>query len=116
MSIVSRDRSALQYMIDYCQQIQETVSLFGQDYEIFTANRTYRNACSLCILQIGELTNTLTEDFRAKYTGVPWKSIKGMRNIVAHAYGTVDPEVVWEIIIDDIPLLEKYCIGILNEN
>ncbi len=32
-----------------------------------------------------------------------------MRNIVAHSYGTVDPETTWEIITDDIPALKKYC-------
>nr|WP_325239241.1 HepT-like ribonuclease domain-containing protein [uncultured Oscillibacter sp.] len=32
--------------------------------------------------------------------------MKAMRNIVAHSYGTVDPETTWEIICDDIPRLK----------
>ena len=42
-------------------------------------------------------------------SGTPWRQIKAMRNIVAHSYGTVDPEITWEIITDDIPTLKKYC-------
>lgn len=113
MNISKRDLSTLQYMIDYCKQIRETISLFGKDYQIFTSNQTYRNACSLCILQIGELTNKLTDEFKEEYPGVPWKNIKGMRNIVAHAYGTVEPEIVWEIITEDIPNLQTYCSEII---
>jgi hypothetical protein len=34
-------------------------------------------------------------------------------DIVAHSYGTVDPETTWEIITDDIPTLKKYCESII---
>ena len=51
----------------------------------------------------------LTDEFRAQHPAVPWWQIKAMRNIVAHSYGTVDPETTWEIITDDIPILKKYC-------
>lgn len=38
----------------------------------------------------------------------------GMRNIVAHSYGTVDPEITWEILTEDIPKLKAYCCRIIN--
>lgn len=59
--------------------------------------------------KIGELVGKLTYEFRAQHPAVPWRQIKAMRNIVAHSYGTVDPETTWEIITDDIPALKKYC-------
>ncbi|UMM48273.1 DUF86 domain-containing protein [Lawsonibacter asaccharolyticus] len=37
-----------------------------------------------------------------------------MRNIVAHSYGTVDPETTWEIIQYDIPKLKEYCASLLD--
>ena len=69
---------------------------------------------ALCILQIGELVGKLTEDFRAAHPGVPWRQIKAMRNIVAHSYGTIDPEVTWEVMTEDIPALKSYCSNILT--
>ena len=104
-----RDHSILLHIIRYCDQIEETMELFGRDYDTFLSSNTYRNACCMCLLQIGELTNAFTEEFRTTHTGVPWKQIRGFRNIVAHAYGTVEPEIVWEIITDDILKLKKYC-------
>ena len=70
---------------------------------------------ALCILQIGELVGKLTDEFRAEHPDVPWQQIKAMRNIVAHQYGTVDAEITWEIITEDIPKLKSYCQTIIDK-
>jgi len=44
--------------------------------------------------------------------GVPWKQIKGMRNVIVHHYGNVDIEELWHTITEDIPSLRQYCEGI----
>lgn len=38
-----------------------------------------------------------------------------MRNIVAHHYGEIDSETLWDVIVDDIPPLKKYCEEICKE-
>ena len=113
MKPLERDLCILQHIVSYCEQIKQTVEHFGNEAEIFAGNKIYRNAAALCILQIGELVGKLTEEFRQQHPAVPWRQIKAMRNIVAHSYGSVDPETTWEIITDDIPVLKKYCCSIL---
>ena len=39
----------------------------------------------------------------------------GTRNIVAHSYSTVDPEITWEILTEDIPKPKIYCQQIIEE-
>ena len=112
MKPLERDLSILQHIVSYCEQIEQTVEHFGNDAKIFAENQIYRNAIALCILQIGELVGKLTEEFRRQYPVVPWRQIKAMRNLVAHSYGSVDPETTWEIISDDIPVLKEYCCSI----
>lgn len=109
MKPLDHNISILEHIVFYCQQIEQTVERFGNDSTTFQNDSIYRNAAALCILQIGELVGKLTDDFREQHPGVPWRQIKAMRNIVAHSYGTVDPETTWEIITDDIPILKKYC-------
>ena len=109
MKPLDRNISVLEHIVSYCQQIEQTVERFGNSAETFQNDPIYRNAAALCILQIGELVGKLTDEFRAQHPAVPWRQIKAMRNIVAHSYGTVDPETTWEIITDDIPALKKYC-------
>ena len=102
MKPLDRNASILEHIISYCDQIQQTVERFGDDYALFESDPIYRNAAALCILQIGELVGKLTDDFREQHPAVPWRQIKAMRNIVAHSYGSVDPETTWEIITSDI--------------
>lgn len=115
MRPLDRDLSILEHILSYCQQIEQTVERFGDDPAVFAADPIYRNAAALCILQIGELVGKLTEEFKAQHPAIPWRQIKAMRNIVAHSYGTVDPEITWEIISEDIPDLKRYCLALVEE-
>ena len=114
MKPLNRDLNIPEHIVSYCDQIAETIARFGNSSTIFSSDPIYRNAAALCILQIGELVGKLTEEFRTQHPAIPWRQIKAMRNIVAHNYGTVDPETTWEIITEDIPELKKYCQAILN--
>ena len=105
----------LQHVLDYCREIDHTIETFGMQYDIFESNSIYQNAVALCVLQIGELTTHFTENFKSTYSKVPWNQIKALRNIVAHNYGGIDKEILWETLVPDIPELKKYCTTILNE-
>lgn len=111
---LDRDISILEHIVSYCEQIEQTVARFGNDYETFVNDVVYRSAAVLCILQIGELVGKLTEEFRTTHAVVLWRKIKAMRNIVAHSYGSIDSEITWEIIQDDIPELKAYCISVIE--
>ena len=109
-----KDWSILAHIVEYCDQIDATIERFGKSYTRFAEDIVYRNATALCILQIGELTGKLSEEFKDHHTDVPWKQIRAMRNIVAHAYGTVDTDITWEVISEDIPKLKQYCEVVLR--
>lgn len=114
MPVNDRDINVLKHIIEYCCQIDETNREFKDDYETFKASNTYRNAVCLCILQIGELVTVLSDDFKGNYTQMPWRDIKAMRNIVAHRYGMVDKDMLWNTVHEDIPALRMFCEGILK--
>lgn len=114
MKLPERNISILEHIVSYCDQIEQTIIRFGNDYALFSTDPIYRNATALCILQIGELVGKLTDEFRAQHPAVPLRQIRGMRNIVAHSYGSVDSVTTWEIITDDIPDLKKYCLLIIE--
>ncbi|RJQ39265.1 MAG: DUF86 domain-containing protein [Nitrospiraceae bacterium] len=105
----------LRHIISYCNDIQEAVQRFGEDYAVFKQDSVYKNATALCVLQIGELTTHLTEDFKQTYTGIPWTQIKALRNLIAHNYGKIDDESLWETITNDIPKLKDYCSTIIQQ-
>jgi uncharacterized protein with HEPN domain len=100
----------LEHIKTYCEDIESTMVRFGKDKAVFDTDRDYRNSVCMSMLQIGELTGHLSEDFRngTKET-IYWPALKGMRNLFAHNYGAVDVEMVWETAVSDIPLLHSFC-------
>ena len=56
----------------------------------------------MCILQIGELVGRLSDEFKEANTSIPWHKIRGMRNYVAHEYGSIDLDVVWYVATNSI--------------
>lgn len=113
MPTSERDRSILEHIISYCRDIEDTVERFGNSFEVFSSDKIYRNACAMCILQIGELGGHLSQEFRSSHPQMPWSEIKGMRNVMAHAYGSLSIQTTWEAIEDDIPALKNFCTTVL---
>ena len=115
MPVNDRDREIIKHILRYCDQIETAHEDFGRDHERFNNSSTYQNAVSMCILQIGELVNHLSENYKHRNDGVPWRKIRGMRNYVAHEYGSIDLDVVWYTATVSIDELRRYCIDSLEE-
>ncbi len=63
------------------------------------------------VLRVTEEGGRLSEVFSAY--GFEMREMSGLRNRIAHAYGTVDKAIVWEVLNDEFPALvqscERYC-------
>lgn len=103
------NKSILEHILLYCDEIKSSIARFGDDVHIFINDIDYRKSVSLSILQIGELAGKLSEDYRNSTSEIPWKQIRGLRNIVAHSYGTVDFEEIFDIAHDNISGLKAFC-------
>lgn len=85
------------------------------DIEAFTAGRSasdvladkmYQKAIVMSLINIGELSKSFTEDYLGTMPEIPWKSIRGFRNIAAHQYGIIEFEDVYKTVTEDIPILK----------
>lgn len=54
---------------------------------------------------IGEATKRLTEEFKNKHSNIPWKQMAGMRDILIHAYDSIDIDALWNAVEISIPRL-----------
>lgn len=109
MTVPNRDCQILEKIHQYCDDILFTHSEYHHEYDTFCSNPTYRNAIALCLLQIGELVKNLSSEFVESHTDIPWKAIRGMRNIVAHQYGHIDIDVLWNTSEVSIMELREFC-------
>jgi len=63
---------------------------------------------------IGEASSKVPQDIKDKYPFIEWRKISDFRNILAHEYFGIDYEIMWEIIKDKLPGLEKQIKAIVN--
>ena len=115
MPVNDRDRDVVGHILRYCRQVETAHEDFGRSRERFDRSTTYQNAVSMCILQIGELVNHLSDDFREENRQIPWRKIRGMRNYVAHEYGSIDLDVVWFVATESIVELHRFCSDYLEQ-
>ena len=104
----NKDFVILGHIIEYCDDVAETITRFAGSKETFMNDRIFRNACAMPLMQIGELAKNLSDDVSDIDKTIPWKEIKGMRDYFAHEYHEMDMEIIWST-IEDLPVFKSQC-------
>lgn len=66
------------------------------------------------IIQIAENNSRLSEEFKKKYSEIPWVAIKGMRNKIVHDYGVVNMVIVYDTVTRWMPEMYEKLMRILQ--
>jgi uncharacterized protein with HEPN domain len=82
--------------------LEHTKGLTQQELE---ENEILVDSVMFRLIQVSENSDKLTAEFKAFYSTIPWRAMKGMRNKIVHEYGNVDLAVVYNTITNDIPEL-----------
>lgn len=109
-----RDKGNLIVLIQFCDRLESCLNNVSMGE--YSDSLDLKEISCFNLLQIGETARKLSDDFITKYNEMPWKQIKGFRNIIVHDYGSVDFDAAWHTSKTDIPELNKYCKKILKEN
>ena len=80
----------------------------------FDNNELLRLSLTHLLQIIGEAARRASLDFRSTHPQVDWKAIVGMRSKVVHDYLSVDEDIVWDTVMNELPSLVKELERILN--
>ena len=64
---------------------------------------------------IGEAARHVPDEVRGMAPDIPWNKIIGMRNILVHGYFTIDLDIVWDAVQQDVPLLNPAVVALLKQ-
>ena len=107
------DKQRLTHIFDAIAEIESYIK--ESDLEEFTNNSMMRFASIKQIEIIGEAANYLTPEVKNEFSEIQWNQIIGMRHILVHEYFGIDAEIVWQVIIKDLPQLKIKITEILSD-
>jgi uncharacterized protein with HEPN domain len=107
------DKVLLGDILDAVTQIKTYTT--GMTEDGFSQDRKTQDAVVRNLEIIGEASNRLSEGFRLQHPDIPWQLIRGLRNRIVHAYFGVDIQLIWEVVVDDLPPLKDRLKGLHSD-
>jgi uncharacterized protein with HEPN domain len=103
MPLNENDLSYLIDIVDCIQDITEfTKSVFYSDFE---KDKMRKLAVERQLEVIGQAANKISKETQDLIKDVPWGNIIGLRNKLAHDYGEILAERIWNISKTSVPSL-----------
>jgi uncharacterized protein with HEPN domain len=84
----------------------------------FLDDKRTQQAVVLNLIVIGEVATKILkdhEDFANQHANVPWNSMKGMRNRIAHGYYDINLDTVWVTVQTALTELKEQLVTIKSE-
>ncbi|MDR1500330.1 MAG: DUF86 domain-containing protein [Tannerellaceae bacterium] len=97
--------------IEKVEQLAHTLHTCGN----FESKWVERYALLYCLEVIGEASINISEDLKEAYPDVAWKEMRGLRNIIVHQYYYLSLTIIWDVVINDIPVLKGQVMGIIKD-
>jgi len=103
----------------YLRDVEESIESIesyvkGKDREEFLSNKMLQDAVIRRIEIIGEAVKNLPDDFTKRHPEVHWSNIARTRDKLIHGYSTVDLNIAFDVVEDDLPALRKQISKILK--
>ena len=108
---MQRDKDRLKDIL--AATIDIGVFVEGLDFESFLEEREKRYSVLYALTIVGEASNHVSPDLRARHVVIPWRSIIDFRHRVVHGYSDLDLELVWQVAINLVPALREQIQAVL---
>ncbi len=103
---------ALRQMRDHAREAIELVR--NRPRRELDADRVFGLALVRLLEIVGEAAARVGEQQRERWPSIPWKPIVGLRNRLIHGYDEVDFDVVWSVVVTDLPALVRELEAVLT--
>lgn len=78
----------------------------GMTFDEFVGDARTMDAVVRNLMTMGESIRWIPEPILDAHPAVPWRTLRGLRNVVVHEYFGVDPAILWETVQSDLPPLK----------
>jgi uncharacterized protein with HEPN domain len=101
-------RSHILYLEDILESANNIQNYVGNlSYQELVGDRMRLDAIVRNFEIIGEASGKIPQDIQEQYSFIEWRKIADFRNVLAHEYFGIDHEIMWQIIKEKLPELQK---------
>jgi uncharacterized protein with HEPN domain len=86
------------YIISVCENLL---------FDDFMEDETLKRAVVRSLEIIGEASKKIPADYKVKWNTIQWKNMAGMRDRLIHDYIGVNYAIVWDVMKNKIPEMNK---------
>jgi uncharacterized protein with HEPN domain len=111
-----RAQDYLEHILEALERIQQYTA--GKSQAEFMASTFFQDAVLRNLGILGEAARRLLTDapeFAERHPEIPLAKIYATRNRITHAYEEVDMEIVWNLVVNDVPALQPKIAAALSE-
>jgi len=103
--------------IEHMIETADSLLLFAENLteSEYAASLEKQYAMKFAFVMLGEDAARISEEIQIRHPDIPWREIKGLRNIVAHAYDKTDDDIIWNTVRRDIEPLRQRLLQIKSE-
>ena len=94
-------------LADLAEAADAPAELVNLGKKRWDTERPLRLAGEAIIARLGDIATKLPDEVTEATPEIPWRQVKGMRIIAAHAYHRIDYEEVWVTLRDDVPRMDQ---------
>ena len=97
-------RDWLLFLDDLIEAANKVSGFVGKrEFDAFCRDEGIFDAVLMNLLVIGEAVKQFPPEAIAAMPGVDWSGAAELRDIIAHRYFAIDPELVWDIACNHVP-------------
>jgi uncharacterized protein with HEPN domain len=102
------DHSTSIYLRDMLDHAREAIEFAqGRTRSDLDSDRKLSLSLVRLLEVIGEAAGRVPKEYQLAHPEIPWSQIAGLRNRLIHGYGSVDLDIVWRIVTNDLPPLVR---------
>jgi uncharacterized protein with HEPN domain len=110
---MSRDpRVYLEDVLESIQRINSYVA--GLDQDRLEADQLRLDAVVRNLEVIGEAVKRLPQALTDRHSGIEWRKIAGLRDLLIHHYFGIDVGIIWNVVQTKLPNFERQIRDILK--
>ena len=102
---MSNDKLKLLGIKEALDKIEIYSNDFNEAEDFYHDSKSF-DASMMQFVVIAEMIEKLSQEFKNSHNEVQWQKIKDFRNIIAHNYFGIDPDEIWDIIINKMKPLQ----------